>query len=374
MEISIADIDFGEVAVGLSRTETFSLTNTGTINFVVNDVSITGGIGQFEVSSSKAFTVNAAGGTQTVELTYSPIESGPTGATLGVVFQDTTLDVGLSGTGIGPSISVIPASTDSLVFGSVIVGETRTLDVVIKNDGNTVLQVEGISASDPAYTLSADILSLEPGESDTIEVTFSPEEVGFVSPAHVTISSNVFASPTINVITSGRGVVEEPKISVQIDTVYFGEVNFGDERSLDLPIGNLGTGLLNVLEITSDSPQVTVSQTSLIITPGETRSVRVTYRPQTNQARSGSIRIISNDSTVIVPWIAKEPLVTTAIVTGDFDGDGDVDFDDFFLFAGVFGSQREDPGFDPTYDLDDSGDVGFDDFFIFAANFGREAS
>ena len=373
VEISIADIDFGQVAVGLSSTETFILTNTGTTNFVVNDVSITGGIGQFEVSSSKAFTVNAAGGTQTVELTYRPVESGLTGATLGVVFQDTTFDVGLSGTGIGPSIRVVPATPDSLVFGSVIVGETRTLDVVIINDGNVLLHVVGISASDPAYTVSADILSLDPGEIDTIEVTFSPEEVGFVSPAHVTISSNVFARPTINVITSGRGAVEEPKISVQIDTVNFGQVSIGEERSLGLPIGNVGTGPLNILDITSDA-QVSVPQTSLIISPGETRSVPVTYRPQTNQARSGSIRVTTTDSTVVVPWIAQEPLVTISDLTGDFDVDGDVDFDDFLLFAGVFGSQREDPGFDPRYDLDDSGGVGFDDFFIFAANFGREES
>ncbi len=169
-------------------------------------------------------------------------------------------------------------------------------------------------------------------------------------------------------------MVEEPIISVQIDTVDFGEVGIGAERSLGLPIGNVGTRPLNILDITSGTPQVTVSQTSLIIPPGETRSVPVTYRPQTNQARSGSIRITSHDSTVIVPWIAKEPLVKIADLTGDFDMDGYVDFDDFFLFAGVFGSQREDPGFDSRYDLDDSGDVGFDDFFIFAANFGREAS
>lgn len=52
---------------------------------------------------------------------------------------------------------------------------------------------------------------------------------------------------------------------------------------------------------------------------------------------------------------------------GDFDGNGKVDFSDFFLFADGFG------GSDPKYDLDKSGGVDFSDFFIFADNFGREA-
>jgi len=56
---------------------------------------------------------------------------------------------------------------------------------------------------------------------------------------------------------------------------------------------------------------------------------------------------------------------------GDFDGNGKVDFDDFFLFVGKFGKGSGDPGFDPAYDLDGDGKVDFDDFFIFVGNFGK---
>ena len=57
-------------------------------------------------------------------------------------------------------------------------------------------------------------------------------------------------------------------------------------------------------------------------------------------------------------------------VPGDFDGDGDVDFDDFFIFAAGFGLSRGMPGFDPRLDLNADGAVEFSDFFIFAENFG----
>ncbi|OGG50642.1 MAG: hypothetical protein A3F84_07815 [Candidatus Handelsmanbacteria bacterium RIFCSPLOWO2_12_FULL_64_10] len=58
-------------------------------------------------------------------------------------------------------------------------------------------------------------------------------------------------------------------------------------------------------------------------------------------------------------------------LTGDFTGDGNVNFDDFFAFAFAFGSKRGEPGFNPVFDLDNSGAVDFNDFFLFANAFGK---
>ena len=51
----------------------------------------------------------------------------------------------------------------------------------------------------------------------------------------------------------------------------------------------------------------------------------------------------------------------------DFDGSGQVDFADFFLFADTFGKE------DTRFDLDGSGQVDFADFFLFADAFGQAA-
>ena len=62
-----------------------------------------------------------------------------------------------------------------------------------------------------------------------------------------------------------------------------------------------------------------------------------------------------------------------ALLTGDFDGSGVVNFEDFFLFADHFGTVSGDDGYDALYDLNGSGGVDFEDFFLFADSFGREA-
>ena len=60
--------------------------------------------------------------------------------------------------------------------------------------------------------------------------------------------------------------------------------------------------------------------------------------------------------------------ITDAVeLVGDGDGNGVVDFNDFFLFADAFGST------DARFDYDGSGSVDFGDFFLFADNFGKEA-
>ena len=73
------------------------------------------------------------------------------------------------------------------------------------------------------------------------------------------------------------------------------------------------------------------------------------------------------------PRISVE--VQASAVTGkpsaDFDGDGEVGFNDFFLFANAFGFKKGDKAFDGKLDLDQNGEVEFNDFFLFANEFGK---
>ena len=62
--------------------------------------------------------------------------------------------------------------------------------------------------------------------------------------------------------------------------------------------------------------------------------------------------------------------VETALA-GDFDGDNDVDFDDYVAFASAFGSRPGETKWDPKFDLDRDGRVDFDDFAAFARSFGQ---
>ncbi|MDE3257294.1 MAG: dockerin type I domain-containing protein [Gemmatimonadota bacterium] len=53
----------------------------------------------------------------------------------------------------------------------------------------------------------------------------------------------------------------------------------------------------------------------------------------------------------------------------DFDGDGEVNFSDFLIFARGFGKTDQDADFDARLDLNDNGAVDFQDFLLFARQF-----
>jgi len=66
-------------------------------------------------------------------------------------------------------------------------------------------------------------------------------------------------------------------------------------------------------------------------------------------------------------WISLHAMPTWAghVVGADFNGDGVVNFGDFVLFGGAFGSTQA------KYDLNENGVVDFGDFVAFASVFGE---
>ena len=63
-------------------------------------------------------------------------------------------------------------------------------------------------------------------------------------------------------------------------------------------------------------------------------------------------------------------VITVTIISGDFDGDLDVDFADFLAFTSVFELSSSDANYDARMDLNDDGVINFADFLIFVSVFG----
>ena len=60
--------------------------------------------------------------------------------------------------------------------------------------------------------------------------------------------------------------------------------------------------------------------------------------------------------------------------SADLNGDGNVNFSDFLLFAAAFGTSEGEAGYNAAADLDGDGTVAFSDFLRFANAFGKPVS
>lgn len=56
---------------------------------------------------------------------------------------------------------------------------------------------------------------------------------------------------------------------------------------------------------------------------------------------------------------------------GDFDNDGSIDFNDFFLYVDHFGEDENSPDWNDRFDLSGNNKIDFDDFFLFVDHFGE---
>ena len=85
------------------------------------------------------------------------------------------------------------------------------------------------------------------------------------------------------------------------------------------------------------------------------------------------LTLIVSDRTAVPRAVASTIAVDAAPneTSPDFDGNGEVDFGDFFLLIEAFGKESRDEGFDVSLDLVPDGKITLEDFFRFADHFGQ---
>jgi hypothetical protein len=193
-------LSFGSQATGTtSAAQSVTVSNPTSTAASVSSIAVTGPFAETNTCGSSI----AAGGTCTVNVTFSPTASGSASGTLTVTAGGVTNTVALSGSGIAPG-PVLNASPASLVFPSAIDGTTSSAKAVtLTNSGTSSATVSGVSVSGP-FAQSNSCSSIAVGASCTIDVTFTPTAAGANS-GSLTVTSNANNSP-LTIGLSGTGI------------------------------------------------------------------------------------------------------------------------------------------------------------------------
>jgi hypothetical protein len=137
---------------------------------------------------------------------------------------------------------------------------------------------------------------LAAGDSTTVEVTYTPVDVGADS-GTLDIASNDPDEPVVSVTLNGA---DEPVPDIDVDPliVDFGNVVQGNVETEDVTVSNLGTATLTVSAISySGSADFNWMAASLpgLIPAGASRTIVVTYVPSDEVVDTGTITIASDD-------------------------------------------------------------------------------
>jgi hypothetical protein len=132
-----------------------------------------------------------------------------------------------------PTLSVSP---DSLSFGNVAVGVNSTLPLTLTSSGDLPVTVTATTASGVGFSVSGATLpvTLDPGQSTVLNVSFTPGGAGLVNGSLV-ITSNSSTGSATTVGLSGTGM---PVVSV---TVAPASMQVGTGATLQLVATVAGT-------------------------------------------------------------------------------------------------------------------------------------
>ena len=359
-------VNFGTIEAGQTGQRTIAIMNTGTapleITGIESDVS--------GLSFSPSMFTLAPNGSQTVTITFPSSVEGTFSGNITISSNDpdrATRTLSVSVTVQAAPVPVIAVQETAVNFGAIEAGQTGQQTIAIENTGTAPLEITGIESDVSGLTFDTTMFTLEPGGSRTVTVTF-PSSVEGTFSGNITISSNdpdrATRTLSVSVIVQAAPA---PVLVVGEPAIDFGSIDAEKTAQQTFTITNTGTAPLEITGIESDVSGLTFEPSMFTLPPDSSATITITFPKPMEGEFSGSINILSND-----PDRARFMLTISGVVQplsveakSDFDGNGVIEFADFLLFVGAFGSSEA------QYDIDRNGTVDFPDFLLFVSAFGK---
>jgi len=245
-----------------------------------------------------------------------------------------------------PGASDVPniiVSPDTLLFGSLPLGDSTTLSFNVLNDGGADLEVSGLDLyGSTAYTILTDasIFTLAPGESRDIDVVYTA--VGSEDLGQLHVYNNDPGNPEPVVFIEGNGQV--PELLLTPDPLSYGKVLIGCTRDEPITLQNIGDATLqidNIVQVgngwTLDVP-FTLPAT---LEPGASQQVTLTVAA-TEGDMDSQVWVTTNDAVGVHVAAQTATGVTDPSVEEEFwQGDGPYDKGDILFYVDQSCSMRD---------------------------------
>ena len=291
-------VDFGQAAVGETRTAALPLRNPGAAPVAVTQIIVSGA--QFSVAPVSLPLTIAAGSSAVITLRMTPAAPGPQSGSLTLRTTSAEVIVALSGSAAAPAAApVIAVSPPAVQFGAVAPGQSATQPLQVRNTGTAPLVITSLSISSDRFLvvgITAPVI-VAPQSAVAWTLRFSPNAPGSFT-ATLVIGSNDGATPSLTVPLSG--VASEnpaaPRLAVSQSLLNFEEVRVGATAELTIELRNTGAAPLQVSSIRIDNPRFsTPGSTSFSLPPGNVFDLRVLFTPSSAGEQKGRLTITSND-------------------------------------------------------------------------------
>jgi len=294
-----AILQFGTVAVGQTETQLVTLKNTGDTDITVSATNLS--TAEFSLSQLSLPLILSAGESVNLSVTFAPTATEWTGGRVTFTSNASNPSLLLKLGGIGMTSDPITASPKSISFGSVAVGTSSTKSVVLTNIRSWGKTISALQTAGSEFSVSGPSLplTLNRGQSVTLNVTFTPQAAGLVG------GSVFVAGPGMdeNVVFTGTGTAAAApapapgQLTITPATLNFGSIPDGTTATQSISLSAVGSNV-TISSSASSSSQFVLNGASfpLTIATGQSVSFNVAFTPQSSGTVSGSLSFASNAS------------------------------------------------------------------------------
>jgi hypothetical protein len=321
VDVAPLALDFGEVTVGQSKTMMLTLTNrtqfaqpvsVGPIDQTALVFGVRSAAGA-EAPLGQALVVEVPGnGSTTVQVSFSPLESGQATTMLQVRYCPSGCDVSvlLLGQGVKPEFVVEPSSLD---FGRLAEGQSATQTFRVRNIGISRLMVNTIeldAGTSSEYSIAPQMglpYELAPMSELTVAVLYQGTTPG-LDTGRVRVDTTAWDNPaTPNderiAFVDLRAESSGPDIAALPAAVNFGTLAIMTGMSTrNVILENQGNAPLTISNIQLNGPSVgseltmpTVPGVPSVLAPGQTVQISLRYAPTNAGLDEAQLVIVSDD-------------------------------------------------------------------------------
>jgi hypothetical protein len=205
LSLSANSLNFSNVVIGQSGTQTLQLTNSGTAPVQITGMSVSNP--DFAFTGPSVPHTLSPSSSLSYTLTFTPAASGNSTASLNIASNASNVPLVVSLAGSGETavagLSVTPASIN---FGNQTVKTTKTQNVTLQNTGDVPVTIKGVTIAGGAFSYShlSPGVSLTPNQQITFQVSFTPTVSGAAAATMSFLSSSLSTPEKLTL--SGDGV------------------------------------------------------------------------------------------------------------------------------------------------------------------------
>jgi hypothetical protein len=288
--LSASSIAFATTAVGQQSTpQIVTLANTGDLPLNTISAAVTAGFRTTDTCSGSL----GAHASCSISTTFAPTDQGAVAGTLTVTDAIRSQTIALSGTAVAaPAFRVSPTQ---MGFGIVSVGHTSAqATLTISNTGGSPMsdvnvQILGSASSPFAWSQSTCATALQNGNSCTVQIIFSPTQVGqFTGMLVVSSSTPGVSSAQVNLSGAGQGTT---MLAISPSQMSFVQTKLGQSAPAQIAtIANTSNVTATQLAVSASAPfSLTQNTCGASLMAGATCSVGVVFTPTANAVVSGTL-------------------------------------------------------------------------------------